>query len=143
MLASLWKSVVDTRTKILDTDRALAAALAAKADGKTLVISVGEYDPVLAEHAERLAGRKSGRENAVWHAVAVLPGVATLLPLRARCELVAALTCVDAVVPFEQDPLMLSMVAGKAEIHDDRKSDADARTSLITHIHAKQKLAAE
>lgn len=134
---------MDTRTKILDTDQALAAALAAKAEGKSLVISVGEYDPVLARHAERLAGRKGGREHSAWHVVAVLPGKDTLLPLRARCELVAALAAVDAVVPFEQDPSVLSMVAGKAELHDDQQVDADARESLITHIHGKQKLATE
>lgn len=138
---SLWKSVVDTRTKILDTDQALAAALAAKADGKRLVISVGEYDPVLAQHAERLAARKAGREDTAWHVVAVLPGNNPLLPLRARCELVAALDAVDAAVPFEQHPSVLSMVAGKAELHDDQKADAEARAALITHVRAKQRLA--
>lgn len=136
-----WKSAVDTRKKILDADQALAAALEAKAEGKRLVISVGEYDPVLADHAQRLASRKHGPDDVAWHVVAVLPNSDALMPLRARCELVAALAAVDCVVPFEQDPSVLSMVAGKAELHDDRAQDAEARAAVIAHIHAKQKLA--
>lgn len=110
----------------------------AKAEGKRLVISLGEYDPVLGAHAERLAARRT--EDA-WQVVAVVPGTNPLLPLGARCELVAALAAVDCVTPFEQDPALLAMVSGKAEVHDDRASDASARDALITHIHAKQKLA--
>lgn len=112
----------------------------AKSDGKRLVISMGEYDPVLGTHAERLAARRTSEND--WHVVAVLPSKDALLPLDARCELVAALSAVDCVVPFDQDPSLLGMAAGKAELHDDREQDAAAREALITHIHAKQKLAA-
>ncbi len=129
---------MDTRNKILDTDGAFRAAMEAKADGKRLVISMGEYDPVLGSHAERLAERRS---DDAWQVVAVVPGTDPLLPLQARCELVAALAAVDCVTPFEQDPALLGMAAGKAEIHDDRKLDASARDALITHVHARQKLA--
>jgi bifunctional ADP-heptose synthase (sugar kinase/adenylyltransferase) len=132
---------VDTRTKILDTDGALRAAMEAKEANRQLVISFGEYDPLLGTHAERLAGRR--QSDSRWHAVAVLPGKDPLLPLRARCELVAALETVDCVVPFEQDPSVLAMVAGKAELHDDREADAAERTALVSRIHTKQKLATE
>jgi len=130
---------VDTRNKIVDTDGAFRAAMEAKANGRRLVISMGEYDPVLGAHAERLAAR---RTSDAWQVVAVLGGEDPLLPWEARCALVAALESVDCVVRFDQDPSLLGMAAGKAEIHDDRAADADARAALITHIHAKQKLAA-
>lgn len=129
---------MDTRNKIKIVNDALAAGMQAKEDGKRLVISYGEYDPMLAEHAERLAARRTGD---AWHVVAVLPGNNPMLPLAARCEMAAALRNVDCVVAFEQSPSLLSMVAGKAELHDDRKADAEARRELIAHIHAKQKLA--
>ncbi|MCL4783016.1 MAG: hypothetical protein KJZ70_08295 [Bryobacterales bacterium] len=129
---------MDTRTKIKTVNDALAAGMEAKESGKRLVISYGEYDPMLAGHAERLAARRT--EDA-WHVVAVLPGKDPLLPLPARCEMAAALRAVDCVVTFEQSPSLLGMVAGKAELHDDRKADEDARRDLIAHIHAKQKLA--
>jgi bifunctional ADP-heptose synthase (sugar kinase/adenylyltransferase) len=128
---------VDTRNKIVDFDGAFRAAMQAKAEGKRLVISLGEYDPVLASHAERLAGR---RADGCWQVVAVTPGENPLLPVAARCELVASLASVDCVTAFEQDPSLLAMAAGKAEVHDDRAQDAAARDALITHIHAKQKL---
>ncbi|MDZ7640006.1 MAG: hypothetical protein U5J83_17445 [Bryobacterales bacterium] len=129
---------MDTRNKIKTVNDALAAAMQAKENGKRLVISYGDYDPMLAEHAERLAARRT--EDA-WHVVAVLPGDNAMLPLAARCEMAAALRAVDCVVAFEQSPSLLSMVAGKAELHDDRNADAEARRGLIAHIHAKQKLA--
>ncbi|MCC6263138.1 MAG: hypothetical protein IT169_06135 [Bryobacterales bacterium] len=129
---------MDTRNKIKSVNDALAAGMQAKEDGKRLVISYGEYDPMLAGHAERLAAR---RTEGAWHVVAVLPGKDPLLPLPARCEMAAALRGVDCVVAFEQSPSMLGMVAGKAELHDDRDADADVRRELIAHIHAKQKLA--
>ncbi len=135
---SLWKSAVDTRNKILDFDGAFRAAMEAKADGKRLVISLGEYDPVLGQHAERLAARRTAD---AWQVVAVIPGKDPLLPIRARCELVASLAAVDCVTAFEQDPSLLGMAAGKAEVHDDRQQDVAARQALIIHIHAKQKLA--
>lgn len=129
---------MDTRNKIVDTDGAFRAAMEAKSEGKRLVISMGEYDPVLGGHAERLAARRGAD---AWQVVAVLPGADPLLPLQARCELVAALAAVDCVTPFEQDPALLGMASGKAEIYDDRKADVAARDALITHIHAKQRLA--
>lgn len=129
---------MDTRNKIKSVNDALAAGMQAKDNGKRLVISYGEYDPMLAEHAERLAAR---RVEGAWHVVAVLPGKDPLLPLPARCEMAAALRGVDCVVAFEQSPSMLGMVAGKAELHDDRDADAHVRRDLIAHIHAKRKLA--
>lgn len=132
---------MDTRSKILETDDAVPAALAAKAEGKRLIVSYGEYDPVLAAHAERLSSRKPAGVTDAWHVVAVLPNPDALMPLRARCEVVAGLACVDCVVPFDQDPSLLGMAAGKAELHDDREADALTRDQVIAHIHAKQKLA--
>lgn len=129
---------MDTRSKIKTVNDALAAAMQAKEENKRLVISYGEYDPMLAGHAERLASR-SGTDR--WHVVAVLPGKDPLLPQAARCEMAASLRAVDCVVAFDQHPSMLNMVAGKAELHDDRKTDEDARRALITHVHEKQKLA--
>lgn len=131
---------MDTRNKIKSVNEALAAGLQAKDEGKRLVVSYGEYDPLLAEHAERLAAR---RTESSWNVVAVLPGKDPLLPLEARCNLVAALRCVDCVVPYEQPLSMLQMAAGKAELHDDRQTDAAARDALIARIHAKQKLATQ
>lgn len=129
---------MDTRNKIKNVNDALALGLRAKDAGKRLVVSYGEYDPLLAETAERLAAR---RKDDCWQVVAVLPGKETLLPLEARCNLLAALRGVDCVVAFEQSPTMLQMAAGKAELHDDRQADTAAREGLIAQIHAKQKLA--
>lgn len=109
----------------------------AKDSGQRLVISYGEYDPMLAVHAQRLAARHA---SDAWHIVAVLPGKDPLLPLAARCEMAAALRAVDCVVAFEQSPSLLSMVAGKAEIHDDRQASEVARRDLIALIHEKQRL---
>lgn len=128
---------MDTRNKIKTVNDALAAGMEAKEAGKRLVISYGEYDPMLAAHAERLAARQAGD---TWHVVAVLPGKDPLLPLAARCEMAAALRAVDCVVAFEQSPSLLGMVAGKAEIHDDRQAGEDVRRELIALIHEKQRL---
>jgi bifunctional ADP-heptose synthase (sugar kinase/adenylyltransferase) len=79
---------VDTRQKIVDAAEAARIA----ASGATVVS--GYFDPMLASHAERLAGlKRAGATLLVLIATPQDP----ILPARARAELVAGLAVVDHV----------------------------------------------
>jgi bifunctional ADP-heptose synthase (sugar kinase/adenylyltransferase) len=83
---------MDTRTKILSPEAAPRAC----------TVVTGTFDVVVAGDARELAGiRASHPERPLL--VVVLPLTDSLLPLRARAELVAALRMVDYVVTADDD----------------------------------------
>jgi hypothetical protein len=86
---------VDTRTIILPLEE-LAAALAT---GDWVVVA-GRFDPLTAIEARRLAGLAS---NGCKLAAIVLGGDDTLLPAKARAELIAGLRSVTAVAIANSD----------------------------------------
>ncbi len=93
---------------------------AAPPAGATIVR--GYFDPLLASHAERLA--RCARPLAVVVADPERP----LLPLAARQLLVAALACVDCVLPGEI-----------ASAEDWTAEDLAVREQFIEHVHARSK----
>jgi hypothetical protein len=113
---------LDTRTKIVST--AEAARLAAS--GATVVS--GYFDPMLASHAQRLAQLK--REGSPL-LVLIADPEQSILPLRARAELVAALGVVDYV----------SENRDLAPHFRLEREDADRLANLIEHVHARQNAA--
>ena len=109
---------MDTREKILSPAQTAALAPA--------VLVLGYFDPLTADHAERLA--------ALGHnlTVAVLDPPEPLLPARARAELVAALRCVDHVIVGDPPA---NIKAGR--FIDATHADAAARQALIERIVAR------
>lgn len=81
---------MDTRKKIVSFDEVIS--IAGKRDVRWVT---GHFDPLLAEHARRLKALAIPDHLLV---VVITNPVGPLLPLRARGELVAALSNVDYVV---------------------------------------------
>jgi glycerol-3-phosphate cytidylyltransferase-like family protein len=88
---------------------------------ETLVL--GTFDPVTAEHAERLAALGDNLT------VAVLESPEPLMPARARAELVAALRCVKQVVLGDPRPGIEA-----ARVIDETAEHAAARDRLVERI---------
>jgi bifunctional ADP-heptose synthase (sugar kinase/adenylyltransferase) len=88
---------MDTRTKIIDPERALALIQELRVKGVRIV--TGYFDVIVAEHVRRLREIKNGSGALV---VVVLDPHDALLAGRARAELVAALAVVDYVVPADE-----------------------------------------
>ena len=87
---------LDTRTKIVSEEE--AARLTGARDA---VWVSGHFDPLLAAHAKLL--RQRATPGTLLIAVVTNP-TSPLLPLRARAELVAALSAVDYVVMRDGPP---------------------------------------
>jgi bifunctional ADP-heptose synthase (sugar kinase/adenylyltransferase) len=88
---------MDTRSKIIDPERALALTQDLRAKGVKIV--TGYFDVIVADHVRRLREIKNGSGMLV---VVVLDPPEALLAGRARAELVAALGMVDYVVPADE-----------------------------------------
>ena len=86
--------MVDTRAKIITVEEAgrIAASSAPR-------VATGCFNPLRTEHARKLAKAASGNGRPLL--VIVRQPDSPLLDLRARAELVAALSVVDYVVPIE------------------------------------------
>jgi bifunctional ADP-heptose synthase (sugar kinase/adenylyltransferase) len=110
---------MDTRTKIVPVSEALRIAQAG-----AIVVS-GYFDPLIAEHAERL--RELKREGRAL-IVAIAEPQNPILPARARAELLAGLATVDHVVESAEH-LTIDV---RLEEEDTRRLDA-----LIEHVHAR------
>ena len=110
---------MDTREKIVSAADAARIAL----DG-ALVVS-GYFDPMLASHGERLAELKSGGTLLV----AIATRADSILPARARAELVAGLRAVDYVV---------ESVDGLTPAVRLEEEDTARLGKLIAHVHARQ-----
>ncbi len=110
---------MDTRGKI---------SPAAEFTGPAFVVS-GYFDPLLADHAERLAAVKPAGMRL---AVLVLDPPNPILPARARAEMVAALRPVDHVLlgePGEPHPT--------PDLHFETE-DLALRASFIEHVRERQ-----
>ncbi len=123
---------MDTRSKILDAQRARAAAERERGQGRRVVLVTGSFDPLLADHARAL--EDVARRGTVFACVA--DPERPLLASRARAELAAALRAVSYV--FDG-----SAAEAEAAIEPDeivRREDADARVTreLIRHVHQRQ-----
>ena len=106
---------MDTRSKVISLDQARSLTC------ETLV--VGFFDPVLADHAQRLASLGSGL------IVSLLDPPEEVLPARARAELVASLACVRAVILGDARGVVQS-----ARTVDETSADLVARDTLIARI---------
>ncbi len=114
---------MDTRGKIIG-----CAEAARLAEGGATIVS-GYFDPVLASHAARLAGLKRDGAPLV---VVIASTSESILPARARAELVAGLRAVDYVV--ESDHGFQPQIRLEQE-------DAARLRKLIEHVHARQQAA--
>jgi len=115
---------LDTRTKIID------AAQAARVAGEGATVVSGHFDPMVASHAEQLAGLKHGKPLLI---VITTPPEPILPPL-ARAQLVAGLAIVDYVCD--------SWVPGEITPHITLEAQhRDRLTDLIRHVHARQRAA--
>ena len=117
------KEIVDTRSKVVD------AAEAARLSAAGALVVSGYFDPLLASHAERLAGLK---RPGVPLLVLVVTPERPILPWRARAELVASLRTVDHVAEF----------AGglKPAIRLEAEHEAQFR-QLLERVHARARAA--
>lgn len=98
---------LDTRQKICDFDA---------------IVVTGHFDPLTAEHAGRLAALKRPGRPLV---VVITSGPDSILPARARAELVAGLGVVDRVIIAD-------------EVVREEAADAERRQALIEHIRSRQ-----
>ena len=112
---------MDTREKIV------SAAEAAKVAG-AIVVS-GYFDPLLASHAVRLNELKRDGAPLV---VLIASSPDSILPARARAELVAGLRAVDFVV---------DSVDGLAPQIRLEQEDVARLEKLIEHVHSRQRAA--
>ncbi|HLH39972.1 MAG TPA: hypothetical protein VKX39_12550 [Bryobacteraceae bacterium] len=113
---------MDTRTKIVGAEEAVRLAAAGA------VVVSGYFDPLLSEHAERLARVKQGRAKLL---VAIASPPDPLLPARARAEMVAGLRVVDYVTEAN----IASQICFEQE-------DAACFERLARHVRARQRSAA-
>jgi bifunctional ADP-heptose synthase (sugar kinase/adenylyltransferase) len=114
---------LDTREKIVDATQ--AASIAASG---AIVLS-GYFDPLLAEHAERLAALKPAGAKLL---VLIATPQNAILPAAARAVLVASLLAVDYVSELTED---LS-----PHVHLEEE-DTERFTALLKHVHARQQCA--
>ncbi len=111
---------MDTRTKII------SAAEAARVAASGAVVVTGYFDPLLAAHAERLAGLKRAGLPLM---AAIAEPENPILPARARAELVAGLAVVDYVVESAE-----GFTANFVLEQEDQARLED----LIERVHARQ-----
>ena len=118
---------MDTRAKIITTEQALARI---EQGGANLLIVTGYFDPILADHAARIA--ESARGGAEVIAFVAEPSQ-PLLPLAARLEIVAALRGVSAVAPA---PASLEAKALRFE-----EQDLKTREAFLDRVRERAALA--
>lgn len=112
---------MDTREKIVSTARAAEVA------GATIVS--GYFDPLLASHAARLEELKRDGSPLI---VLIASAPDSILPARARAELVAGLRAVDYVVESAEG------LAAGVHLEEEDRAKLDA---LIAHVHSRQQAA--
>jgi len=124
---------VDTRTKILTS-----AAAAALEPERPLLLVIGYFDVLRAEHARDLteARERTGAQSVL---VVVLPLASEIVPQAARAGMVAALRMVDYVLPAEsEDWESLSGALQPVEIVRLEEADTRRTRQLIEHVHRRQ-----
>jgi hypothetical protein len=114
---------LDTRAKIVSSQ-----SISPTGEGGTVVI--GYFDPLFAANVIRL--------NEICDRAPITAVVAdradALLPLRARAELVAALTCVERVILCEEDASQIASRLQATRIFDEREADEQRARDLSAHI---------
>ena len=96
---------MDTRTKILRLDQAVAAAAELRREGRGLRLAAGAFDVLQAADAEFLSGLRSDGDALL---VAVFDDASLGRPVlseQARAQLVAALRAVDYVLVWPESRL--------------------------------------
>lgn len=114
---------MDTRQKIVTPDQLSATA--------TGTFVAGFFDPLLAEHAERLAALPSPVT------VLLTDPPDPLLSSRSRAELLAGLSVVTQVVMPLEDGSPCVPAAAAAHVIDERPADLIRRQDLIAHVHRR------
>lgn len=89
---------MDTRTKIIPKDRAVAELTALAGNGHPVVTAAGWFDVLQAAHGERLAAAKTAGARLVVFLYEDAPQRQGLLDSSSRAQMVAALAVVDSVV---------------------------------------------
>lgn len=107
---------MDTRSKILSLDQARSLT-------SVPCLVVGYFDPVVADHAERLAAHGSDL------VISLLEPPDAILPAQARAELVAALACVRHVILGDARGIVAA-----DEVIEEFAGDLAARDTLIARI---------
>jgi bifunctional ADP-heptose synthase (sugar kinase/adenylyltransferase) len=137
----MWRStfcveaVMDTRTKIIEPERAAARLQELREQGRAVKVVTGYFDVLVAEHVARL--REIGRTSGTLF-VLVLDPPAPLLGTRARAELVAALAMVDYVVPAaEQAAAELLSRCAASEILREESADLLRAERLSQHVQRR------
>ena len=137
----MWRStfcveaVMDTRTKIIEPERAAARLQELREQGRAVKVVTGYFDVLVAEHVARL--REIGRTPGTLF-VLVLDPPAPLLGARARAELVAALAMVDYVVPVaEQAAAELLSRCAASEILREETADLLRAERLSQHVQRR------
>jgi hypothetical protein len=113
---------LDTRLKIVSPE---------EAGGEIRKVVVGYFDPLFAQHIARLTEISDGDRITV----VVADRKDSLLPLRARGELVASLACVEQVILSDGELSKL----GAAQIFDEREADERRTRDLSAHIVERYK----
>lgn len=109
--------------QILSLEQALAARRALQAEGKTLVFTNGIFDLLHAGHVASLeAARALGDAlyvglNSDASARRLKGPARPLVPEADRARVLAALACVDAVIPFDEDTAGQLVAALKPDIY--------------------------
>jgi bifunctional ADP-heptose synthase (sugar kinase/adenylyltransferase) len=112
---------MDTRTKIVSAAEALRLSMA----GATVVSGI--FDPMIAAHAERLAGLKRPGSALL---VLINKSSDEILPVEARAHLVAGLREVDHVaVVSPETPAAQIRLEGEHQ---------KLREQLVEHVHSRQ-----
>ena len=126
---------MDTRTKIIDAQRAAALAEELRAKGTSLQLITGHFDVLIAEHVRRLREIRNG-SGALF--VMVVDPPAPVLAARARAELVAALAMVDYVVPAAglAVPELLARFRA-SEIVQEETADLLRARRLADHVQSR------
>jgi len=128
---------LDTRKKILTTAEAIETVRRLRAQGQSVKVATGWFDPLIASHARRL---ETLRDSSSQVMVIVTSPPQPVLPARARAELVAALSVVDFVVLSEEGPLedLLAQLEAVEVLHGEASDEIITR-DLIRHVHNRQR----
>ena len=111
---------MDTREKIV------SATEAARLASSGAILVSGYFDPLLASHAARLAELKRGGSPLV---VVIVSSADSILPARARAELVAGLRVVDYVIES------LDGLAPQIRLEDEHRARLE---TLVEHVRSRQ-----
>jgi rfaE bifunctional protein nucleotidyltransferase chain/domain len=112
-----------TASKILSRSQLIEAAQRARESGKAVVFANGAFDLLHVGHVRYL---QAARHEGDWLAVGVNSDVSVtrakgpsrpILPDAERAEIVAALSCVDAVTIFDEDSPAELISAIRPDVH--------------------------